>query len=130
IPRRAARLGCRFPLVAALPAGQDHDAVTIGEVVKLLVLQLALTANGVESKVADITELGLHSLGIIAQEHVRRPARAANEDRLAVDDELDVTLLGKMRGDAAYAKRRAGLVRNGTINDSIHRQPVQRMRTH
>ena len=94
VPRLATGLGCRLPLVAALPAGEDHDAVTVGEVVEAGLLQLALAANGVEPEVHDVTELGLHALGVVAQEHVRRPARAANQDRLAVDDELAIALLG------------------------------------
>ena len=44
-------LAARFPFVAALPAGEDHDAVTVGEIVEACVLQLALTANGVEPEV-------------------------------------------------------------------------------
>ena len=74
VPRLAARLGPRFPFVAALPAGEDHDAVAVGEVVEACVLQLALAADGVEPEVHDVTELGLHALGVVTQEHVRRPA--------------------------------------------------------
>src|SRR4029077_13173428 len=111
-------------------AGQDHDAVTVGEIVEAVVLEFALTANGVEPKVEDVTELGLHALALIAQEHVRRPARAANEHVLTVDDELAITLLGEVRADGAYAERRAGLPRDGTINGSSHLQTIERMRTH
>ena len=130
VPRLAARLGPRFPFVAALPAGEDHDAVAVGEVVEACVLQLALAANGVEPEVHDVTELGLHALGVVAQEHVRRPARAANQDRLAVDDELAITLLGEVGADAAYAERRAGPVGDRTIDGSSHLQTVERMRAH
>src|SRR5262249_4118853 len=124
------RLGCRFPLVAAHPAGQDHDAVMVGEIVKALLLQLAFTAYGVEPEVHDVTELRFHARGVIAQEHVRRPPRAANEHRLAVDDERAITVRGEVRADAAYAERRAGLSRDGTIDGGSHLQTVERMRTH
>src|SRR5262249_8192880 len=94
------------------------------------VLQLAFTANGVEPEVEDVTELGLHALGVVAQEHVRCPARTANQHRLAVDDELAITLWGEVRADAAYAERRAGLPGDRTINGGSHLQMVERMRTH
>jgi hypothetical protein len=110
IPRRAAGLGPRLPFVAALPAGEYHDAVAVGEVVETLILQLAFAADGVEAEVEDVAELGLHALGVVAQEHVRRPAAAANQHGLAVDDELAITLLGEVGTDAAYAERRAGPV--------------------
>src|SRR5579862_4268450 len=86
VPRLAAGSGRRVPFVTALPAGQNHDAVTVGEVVEVLVLQFALGADGVESEIADVTELGLHALRVVTQEYVRRPARATNQDRLTVDD--------------------------------------------
>src|SRR5690348_7891742 len=130
VPRLTTRLGPRFPFVAALPAGQNQDAVTVGQIVEVLVLQLALTANGVESEVTDVTELGLHALGVVTQEHVRRPTRAANQDRLAVNDELNITVLRQVRSNAAYAERRAGLVRDRTINSRRYLQTVERMRAH
>ncbi len=130
VPRFATGLRCRFPFVAAFPARQDHDAVTVGEIVKPGVLQLALTADGVEAEIADVTELGLHALGVVAQEHVRRPARAPNQHRLAIDDELEITVLGEVGGDAADAKCRARLVRDRTINGGIHLQSIERMPTH
>ncbi len=130
VPRLAARLGPRFPFVAALPAGENHDAVTVCEVVEACVLQLALAAYGVEPEVHDVTELGLHALGVVTQEHVRRPARAANQDRLAVDDELLITLLGEVGADAAYAECRAGPVGDQTINGSRHLRSIERMGAH
>src|SRR4029079_11508589 len=59
IPRLATCFGCRFPFVATFPARQNHDAVTIGEVVEAFILQLPLAAQGVESEVENITKLGL-----------------------------------------------------------------------
>src|SRR6185312_10515602 len=97
VPGFAARLSRGLPFVATLPARQDQDAVTIGEVVEMLVFQLAFAADRVEAHVADVTELGLHAPGQHTQEHVRRPAAAADQHRLAVEEELDVTLLGELR---------------------------------
>ncbi len=130
VPWLAARLGPRLPFVAALPAGEDHDAVAIGEVVESSVLQLALAAYGVESEVHDVAELGFHALGIVTQEHVRRPARAANQYWFAVDDELLIALRGEVGAHAADAERRAGQVRDRAVNRSGHLQTVERMRTH
>src|SRR4029077_13526211 len=126
VPGLATRLGRRFPFVAAHPAGEDHQPRAVREVVEACVLQLALAANGVEPEVQDVAELGLHALGVVAQEHVRRPARAANQDTLAVDDELPITLLGEAGADAAYAERRAALVRHRTINGSRHGALLER----
>src|SRR6185437_8274545 len=110
VPRFAAGLRRGFPFVAALPARQDHDAVTIGEVVEVLVFELAFAADRVEPHVADVTEFGLHAPGQLAQEHVRRPAAAADQHWLAVDEELDVTLLGELRSRAADAERGRGTI--------------------
>src|SRR6516225_3089793 len=130
VPGLATRLGRRFPFVAALPAGEDHEPRAVREVVEACVLQLALAANGVEPEVHDVTELGLHALRVVTQEHVRRPARAANEHRLAVDDELAIALPGEVGADAAYAEGRAGLIADRTINGSCHLQIVERMLAH
>ena len=130
VPRRAARLGPRLPFVAAFPAGEDHDAVTVGEVVESRVLELALAAQGIEPQVHDVAELGLHALGVLTQEQVRRPARAANQHRLAVDDKLLISLRGEVGTDAADAERRGGPVGDRTVDGSRHLQAVERMRTH
>ena len=130
VPGRAARLGPRLPFVAAFPAGEDHDAVTVGEVVESRVLELALAAQGIEPQVHDVAELGLHALGVITQEQVRRPARAADQHRLAVDDELLIPLRGEVGTDAADAERRDGPVGHRTVGGSRHLQAVERMRTH
>ncbi len=130
VPRLAARLRPRFPFVAALPAREDQDAVAVGEVVKELVFELALAANRVQSQVHDITELVLHAFRIVAEEHVRRPARAANQDWLAVDDKLLIALLSEVRADVTDAESCAGLVGDRAINGSSHLQTVERMRTH
>src|SRR3974390_2719755 len=53
-----------LPHVAAAPAGHNEDAVFIGHVVERLRLKLALEANGVETKIAHVAELGFHALGV------------------------------------------------------------------
>src|SRR5262249_32797387 len=130
VPGLATRLGPCFPFVAAHPAGEDHEPRAVREVVEACVLQLALTTNGVEPEVRDVAELGLHALGVVAQEHVRRPARAPKQDRPAVDDELAITLRGEMRADAANAEARAGPIGNRAINGSCQLQIVERMLAH
>src|SRR5262249_2848734 len=100
------------------------------EVVEACILQLALAANGVEPEVDDVAELGLHALGVVAQEQVRRPARAANEHRLAVNDELAIALLREVRADAAYAEGGAGPIGDRAVNFSRHLQTVEWMLAH
>src|SRR6185437_14425440 len=78
VPRLATRLGPRFPLIATLPAGENHDALAVREVVEACILELTLAANGVEPEIHDVTELGLHARGVVAEEHIGRPASASN----------------------------------------------------
>ena len=76
-----------FPVVAAAPAEHDKNSLLIGEMKEVFGLELAFKANGVQVHIADHAELIAQPVIVGAQEHVLRPAGAANEDRLAIDAE-------------------------------------------
>ncbi len=130
IPGRSTGLGGRLPFVATLPARKYQYTVAVGEVVETLILQLAFAADGVEAEVEDVTEFGLHACGVVTQEHVRRPATAADQQWFAVDGELAITLLGQAGTDAADAERRRGAVGCCAVDRSSHLKLVQRMVAH
>ena len=82
-----------LPVVAAAPAGHDQDAVAVGEIEEVVVLQLALQPDGVEAHVQHVAELVLLPAAVDPHHHVRGPAAPADQDVLAVDAE-DQALVG------------------------------------
>src|ERR1700722_19723048 len=76
-----------FPEIAAAPAGHHENSFAVGEIEKLLRLDFAFEADGVEAHVADVPEFVMESLRILAQHHVGGPTAAANENVFSVDVE-------------------------------------------
>ena len=51
----------QFPLIAAAPSGHDENAFAIGEVVKVVGLELALRPDGVQTHFLDVAEFGFET---------------------------------------------------------------------
>jgi hypothetical protein len=73
-----------LPMVAATPPQHHQDALFICEAKEILRLELALQPDGVEIHVANHADLVAQATFICAQQHVLRPAGAANQNRLPV----------------------------------------------
>src|SRR5262249_30149747 len=85
--------------VAAAPAGEDEQALLVGEVEERVVPELCLQADRVQVEVPDVLEVGREGPGRKRpQQHVLRPGRAAHEDPLTVDPEETVALLRDLGG--------------------------------
>jgi len=85
-----------LPVVAAAPAEHHEDTLLVGEVKELLGFKFAFQANGVEVHLADELELLAQAFGVGAQQHVLRPAGAADEDAFAVDAEESAAVVGEL----------------------------------
>ena len=95
-----------LPVVAAAPAEHHEDALLIGQMEELLGFELAFEADGVEVHVAHHVELVTQALVVGAQQHVLRPACAANQNRLAVYAKQTAAVGGEFRCDLADAEIR------------------------
>jgi hypothetical protein len=91
-------------MIAAAPARHHQNPFAVGEIEKFLRLQLAFEANGIQPHVLHVGELILQALRIFAQQHVRRPAAAANQNLLAVDGEEALVVLIKLGVNFANTK--------------------------
>ena len=73
-----------LPHIAADPSRHDEDAEAIGFVEEFLAIHFAFQANGVQTHVLDVGEVGIEPLGIPAKKKIGGPGRTANEDSLAI----------------------------------------------
>ena len=100
-----------LPIVAAGPSGHDQHALLVREIVEIVALHFSFEANRIQIQIADVAELRFQSLGRLAEQHVRRPSAAANQDSLAVHLEESMALrvhLGCDFADAETDCRRIG----------------------
>jgi hypothetical protein len=72
-------------VVAAAPAGDDQDSLPVADVVELVALELALQPDSVHVHLFNVPDLGLETLNVFAQHHVRAPSRSPDQDVLSVD---------------------------------------------
>ena len=111
-----AAIGLPFPVAAEADDGDETELVA--EVVDGVVAAPdVLKADGVQAHVTDIDQLGAGLFGRILHEDVVRPAAGLEEDLLAVEDELAVTVLIDFAGDGAETEADApdmGIRRAGT----------------
>src|SRR5690348_11591151 len=96
-----------LPVIAAAPTCHYQNPITVREVEELVSLEFAFESNGVESKVADVTQFVLHSLAIDAQKHVGRPAPSANQDVVTIYVKQLVSFRSLLRADLADAELHA-----------------------
>ncbi len=99
-----------LPVVAAGPPSHDENALLVGQIEKVVRFHGAFEADRVEVQVAQILKLCLQAFGRFAQEHVRRPASAADQDVFAVDAEEAMALRVDVRSDFANAVAAGGVV--------------------
>src|SRR5580700_11306399 len=109
-----------LPCVAASPSRHNQDAELVGLIEKVFVIDAAFQAHGVQPHVAHIRQIGINALRRIAQEHVRRPRRSANQNFFAVDFEKPVALVRQLRSRFANAERHLRGIRN--LPSSFERQ--------
>src|SRR5689334_2467547 len=113
-----------FPRAAADPAChyQDPEAVRLME--KAIVLVVALETKRVEMHVERIFHLRVLALRLRPEEHVRRPAAAADQNALAVDAEKSAALRSRLRCDFPNTKTLALLIGDATV---LHELDVERV---
>ena len=99
-----------FPVIAAAPAEHHEDAAFVGKTEELVGLEFALEPDGVEVHVLHEFELVAKALIIGAQQHILRPACAANQNRFAIDAEEAAAVGGQLRRDFANAVVHALLI--------------------
>ena len=114
-----------LPLIATAPAEHHQDALLVGQVKELLGLQFAFQADGVQIHIAHQTELIAQTILIGAQQHILRPATAANQNRLSVYAEELAPAGRVLRRDFANPEIDALLIRNLVIRGETHCQPFQ-----
>src|SRR6266550_307415 len=93
-----------LPGAAAHPTRHHEDAKTVRLMPEAIVLVIAFQTQRVEMHVERITDLRILSLGLRAEEHIGRPASAANENASAVHSEETPSLWRRFRGDLSNAK--------------------------
>ena len=125
VPGRAARIGMRFPLVATLPARQHEDARLVGHLVELRVLSLALQPDRVEPDIERVAELVRDALGVVPKEQVRRPATAADRDRLSIQHEPPSAAGGDLTRQRSDAEGRRHTVAEGAVHAGLHLEVVK-----
>src|SRR6185312_4268955 len=82
-----------LPVIAATPPSHDENPITVGEVEKLIGLQLPFEANLVQPQIANVAEFVFHAFGVDAEKHVGRPSAAANQNVLVIDMEEFIAVL-------------------------------------
>src|SRR5580704_1966833 len=93
-----------FPGVAATPSRHDQKAPAVGLVEKFVAVDLAFEANRIESHVLDVVQVGVEALRGPAQEHIRGPGGAADQDILAVDLEETTAIASEFGSDFTNSK--------------------------
>ena len=93
-----------FPVIAAAPAQHHQDSLLIGEAEEVLGFELAFKADGVQIHVAHHADLVAQAIVVGAQQHVLRPAGAANQNRLAVHAKEAAAVGCEFRRDFANAE--------------------------
>ena len=117
-----------LPVVAAAPAGDDHDALAIAHLQERPALGLALEPDRIQVHVLHVTDLRGLALGGRAQEHVGRPTAAADEDRPAVDLEDAIALVVQLRRGFADAEADQVLIGGLAVHAHLQVQVVQVLR--
>ena len=103
---------------------------SIGEMKELIGFELAFEANGVQVHVAHQAELVAQAVLIGAQQHVLRPAAAANQNALAVHAEETAAVGREFRGDFADAEVHALLVGHLACDAEAHGEALQMRLAH
>src|SRR5438552_15034141 len=79
-----APLGPMFPVITATPPRHNQNSLLISEIQKLLGLQLTFQTNRIQTHILYITAYIMKASRLLAQQHVGRPAAAANKNLLSV----------------------------------------------
>ena len=115
-----------FPVIAAAPAEHDEDSILVGKIEEVVGVEFSFEADGVEVQIAHHAELLPQPRGIGAQQHVLRPASAADEDGFAVDaEEAAAAVSCKFRGDFADAELDGLLVHRLPLAAEAHGESLK-----
>src|SRR6266446_10740677 len=82
-----------LPMRAATPAGHDQNSFPIGQVEKVVWLQLALQPNRIQVHVFDISKFVFQSFRSESQKDIGGPAAASNKHISAIDLKDPVILI-------------------------------------
>src|SRR5437660_3970792 len=93
-----------LPCATADPSCHHEKAEAVGLVPETIVLVIAFQPNGVEMHVERVAELRILSLRLRSEEHVGRPAAAADENSSTVYAKETPAFRRRLRGDLADAE--------------------------
>ena len=119
-----------LPVVAAGPSGHDQNSLLIGKIEECVRLRGAFEADGVEIQVAKVGELRFQALGRFAQEHVRRPPAATDQDALSVHAKQKMALRVNLGRDFADAVTGGCMVRDDAADRHVEVKMMQGRRAH
>src|SRR5207302_1556518 len=114
-----------FPGATAHPTRHDENAEAVRLMPEAIVLVITLEANRVEMHVERIAQLGVLSLRLQTEEHVRRPAAAANQNSSTVDAEEATSFRCRLGSNFADAESQLLLIQHTTTAHEFERQRVE-----
>ena len=101
-----------LPVIAATPSRHHEHALLVRQIEKFLRLHLSFQPDRVQIQVANVAEFGFQPRFRFAQQHVRRPSGAANQQSFAIDREDAMRHSVHLGSNLPDSESRVGRIRN------------------